>query len=100
MGLWRDEPLENLESQILWDADKLTKIGLTMSIHWFGSALNRGRVKTTEDFIEGGLRPDWLDKTVASMHTPQARKAAQKRLTNFRDYFEKLDRELNADDIK
>ena len=49
---------------------------------------------------DGDEVDDWLDKTVASMHTPQARKAAKKRLTNFRDYFEKLDRELNADDIK
>ena len=31
MGLWRDEPLTVLEAQVLWDADKLAKIGLTPS---------------------------------------------------------------------
>src|SRR5690606_7903429 len=36
MGLWRDEPLAVLEAQVLWDADKLAKIGLTAVFHWAG----------------------------------------------------------------
>ena len=33
IGLWRDSPLTNLESMVLWDADKLSKIGLTAAFH-------------------------------------------------------------------
>ena len=99
MGLWRDEPLRHLESQILWDADKLTKLGLTSAVHWLGAALNRGRVQTTEDFIAGSLEPDWYEKTVASMHTPQAKVAAARRLANFRTFFNDLQQELDGKDI-
>ena len=33
MGLWREQPLTNLEAMVLWDADKLAKIGLTAARH-------------------------------------------------------------------
>ena len=42
MGLWRDEPLQNLESAVLWDADKLAKIGLTAAVHWMGMGFAAG----------------------------------------------------------
>ncbi|NJN53861.1 MAG: hypothetical protein HC804_03350, partial [Anaerolineae bacterium] len=47
MGLWLDEPLTNLESQVLWDADKLAKIGLTAVFHFTGNVLVKSKPMTT-----------------------------------------------------
>ena len=76
MGLWRDEPLTVLESQVLWDADKLAKIGLTAVFHWTGGALAGSRMHTLEALIRRARANEWLPRTVASMHTPPARRAA------------------------
>ena len=83
MGLWLDEPLTTLESQVLWDADKLAKIGLTAAFHWFGLEFAAQRRKTTTDFVEDGRRIEWHEKTVASMHLEPARRAAIKRLASY-----------------
>ncbi|HID50512.1 MAG TPA: HD domain-containing protein [Anaerolineae bacterium] len=99
MGLWRDEPLTNLESQVLWDADKLSKIGLTAVFHWIGNDLSKGKPRATADFIRRGRAADWQKKTVASMHTKPARKAAKARLKAFNRLWDELDAELNGDDL-
>ena len=100
MGLWRDKPLTNLESQVLWDADKLTKIGVTGAIHYLGAALVRGRLQTSGQIIKDGKARDWQEKTVASMHTKPARKAAAKRLDAYKALFKELDREISGSDLK
>jgi uncharacterized protein len=100
MGLWRDEPLMQLEAQVLWDADKLTKIGLTAAIHWLGMDFAKGEPLTTAELLEGGREPDWQEKTVASMHTEQARRAAATRLAAFRALWDGLDAELAGDDLE
>ena len=76
MGLWLKKPLENLEAAILWDADKLAKIGLTAAFHWLGGALNRSdEIMTTKDLIAFGRRAEeWQHKTIASMNTLPAKK--------------------------
>lgn len=100
MGLWRDTPLTYLESQILWDADKLAKIGLTAVMHWTGNILVRGKKSyTTEDLIAFGRNADWQKKTVASMHTKPARKAAKKRLKRYNQLWDRLEAELAGDDL-
>lgn len=99
IGLWRDEPLQDLESQVLWDADKLAKIGLTAAFHWTGGTLARGDPKSTEDLIANGLDADWQEKTVASMHTEPARRAAQKRLDAYNQLWSALEAELSGDDL-
>lgn len=99
MGLWRDKPLTVLESQILWDADKLTKIGLTATLHWMGGSLMKGKPHDTRQLIKQGRAVDWQEKTVASMHTKPARKAAKKRLKAYNKFWDKLERELDGDDL-
>ena len=101
MGLWRDEPLENLEASILWDADKLSKIGLTAAFHWVGGDLSRAKTHgmTTEMFVALGRQPDWQEKTVASMHTEPAKRAAVKRLAAFRVLWDGLEEELAGVDL-
>ncbi|MEM9773997.1 MAG: HD domain-containing protein [Chloroflexota bacterium] len=100
-GLWRDEPLEHLEAQVLWDADKLTKVGLTAIFHWIpGNVARMDKSFTTEDFVKGGHENDWQDKTVASFHTEHARRAGKARLKSFRKLWHKLEAELKAADLK
>ncbi len=98
MGLWRDEPLTRLESQVLWDADKLAKLGLTAALHWTGWRLT-SQPTTTADLIENNLAQDWQEKTVASMHTAPARQAAKIRLERFQKLWHNLQQELNGEDL-
>ncbi len=100
MGLWRDEPLTVLESQVLWDADKLAKIGLTAVFHWAGGRLAGDEMRTLTDLIARGRDAEWQEKTVASMHTEPARHAAAARLTAYRALYDELERELTGSDLQ
>jgi putative nucleotidyltransferase with HDIG domain len=99
MGLWRDEPLSNLESQVLWDADKLAKIGLTAVFHWMGNLLTGRKPTTLEDMILYGRNADWQAKAVASMHTEPARLAAERRFLAYNQLWDNLEFELNGFDL-
>lgn len=99
-GLWRDTPLEVLEAQILWDADKLAKIGLTAAFHWLGASLAGSQPRTMEELMARGRAADWQTKTVASMHTAPARRAARQRLEAYNSLWETLGRELAGDDLE
>lgn len=99
MGLWRDEPLTNLEAQVLWDADKLTKIGLTAAIQWTFGAIAADKRFTTERAIKDWQAQDWREKTVKSMHTEPARRAAQKRFEAYEQLVAGLSAEISASDI-
>ena len=99
MGLWRDEPLTVLESQVLWDADKLTKIGITAAAHWMGGDFTRGRIESTEKLIERLQSADWRAKTVASMHTTPAKRAARSRFAAYDAMLAQLSAEWHALDI-
>lgn len=99
MGLWRETPLQNLEAAVLWDADKLAKIGLTAAFHWTGGALAADEMMTTQDMIVRGRMADWQKKTVASMHTEPAKRAAQERLERYNNLWNDLERELRGLDL-
>ncbi|MCP4427635.1 MAG: HD domain-containing protein [Chloroflexi bacterium] len=99
MGLWRDKPLRKLESQVLWDADKLSKIGLTAAFHWTGGALAGTKSRNLNDIIAKARSADWHKKTVASMHTEPARCAAEARFKAFNALWDELEIELNGDDL-
>ncbi|MBP6015246.1 MAG: HD domain-containing protein [Candidatus Promineofilum sp.] len=99
MGLWRDEPLTVLEAQVLWDADKLAKIGLTAVFHWTGGWLAGGEMRTLAGVIARGRDAEWQSKTVASMHTKPAQRAAAARLAAYHDLYDALERELTGADL-
>lgn len=99
MGLWRDEPLTVLESQVLWDADKLSKIGLTAVFHWAGGSLAGHEMRTLDELIARGRKADWHAKCVASMHTEPARHAAEARLRAYNDLYDALEDELGGGDL-
>lgn len=99
-GLWRDEPLHSLESQIFWDADKLAKLGLTAAFHWLGMALAKNNAPELADLIAHVRDASWQEKTVASMHSQPARRAAKERLASFNELWEKLEGELQGRDLE
>ena len=100
MGLWRNEPLTNLEAMVLWDADKLSKIGLTAAFHWTAMFIQDGKNRTTKGLIRRGRMTDWQARTVASMHTEPARRAAAIRLQRYQQLWTNLESELNGDDLR
>ena len=100
MGLWRRKPLKDLEAQVLWDADKLAKIGLTSLFHFMPVTIMRGNGRTTQKLIDDARANNkWMTKTVASMHTAPAQKAAKKRLKRFNKLLNRLEAELAGDDL-
>ncbi len=99
MGLWRKTPLQNLEAQVLWDADKLTKIGVLAAVHWLGGDVTRNRISGTGDVIKRLQSADWREKTVASMHTEPARRAAYRRFAAFDAMLSALQTEWGAKDV-
>lgn len=98
-GLYRAKPLTRLESMVLWDADKLSKIGLTAAFHWTGMVLAGERISTAADLIAKGRKAGWQEKTVASMHTAPARRAALRRMTAFNRHWSALEAELLGYDL-
>ncbi len=100
VGLWRDEPLTNLESMVLWDADKLSKLGLTAAIHWTGMAMTQGKAVNTADLITKRKLQQWQDKAIASFHTEPAKRAAQARSKAFDEFWDDLENELNGNDLE
>ncbi len=100
MGLWRDEPLTNLEATVLWDADKLSKIGLTAVFHWTGGSLAGNETRDVRTLIEESRHADWQEKTVASMHSEPAKRAARNRLAHYKWLWQALEEELNGDDLE
>ncbi|MBP9500688.1 MAG: HD domain-containing protein [Candidatus Promineofilum sp.] len=99
MGLWRDEPLTVLESQVLWDADKLAKIGLTAAFHWMGGDLAGHKMRSLRYLIDRARTADWQAKTVASMHTEPAKRAAAARLAAYHHLYDALEAELSGADL-
>jgi uncharacterized protein len=99
MGLWREEPLTDLEAMVLWDADKLAKIGLTAVFHWTGGSLAGFQPTSIREIIAQSQDVGWQKKTVSSMHTEPARRAAQVRLEQYNWLWQTLDEELNGDDL-
>ena len=100
MGLWREEPLTRLESQVLWDADKLAKLGLTAAIHWMGLDFAKGKKASTRGIVVQMREIDWLEKCVSSMHTEPAQRAARRRLQTFNELWDTLETELDGADLE
>jgi uncharacterized protein len=94
-----DEPLTKLESMALWDADKLTKIGLTAAFHETGLALANRKPLRTGDLVRRGRSNGWQNKMVKSLHTEPARRAAKKRLRAFKKLWGNLEKELSGEDL-
>jgi uncharacterized protein len=100
-GLWVAEPVEPLEAAVLWDADKLSKLGATAVLHFAGGLVTYGRGTTAQILEElpgdDWIKPDWQEDTIRSFHTAPARAAARKRWEAFRDFCQQAVQEFDGD---
>lgn len=94
-GLTLDAPLSPLPAAVLWDADKLTKMGATGHLHMRAVGFLLGA--TTEATADDENR--WLNEVAAriaaSMSTAPARAEANRRLEAMRTWHAALLRELH-----
>lgn len=95
-GLYKDHRIEQLEAAILWDADKLSKLGATHLVHslcirpafdpvFQGRSTDTDLVLSSED--------EWLEigeKIVASMNTEPGRNEAERRLAFLKQFVQEL----------
>lgn len=98
VGLFREEPLPNLEAAILWDADKLSKLGATSLVHFHMSNPARQPGMTTEHVL--AREREWLDlakRTVESMNTSPGKKMARQRYKFLEAFYRQLARELGKE---
>ncbi|HAL61677.1 MAG TPA: hypothetical protein DCP08_04625 [Chloroflexi bacterium] len=96
VGLYRDHPVEPLEAAILWDADKLAKLGAISLVHFLCLSPSLGQ-GTTESLLAEGRR--WLRlqaKMVESMNTPLGKELGWERYEVVRGFYEQLERELKG----
>ncbi|NOY22015.1 MAG: HD domain-containing protein [Acidobacteria bacterium] len=98
VGLFADNVKRSLEADIIWDADKLTKVGAVSIGHAFSIAPAFGRV-TTEGMIQRGV--NWLQvigKTVSAFKTETARKIGRDRMAFLTGFYDRLKSEYEMED--
>ncbi len=95
VGLILEKELEPLEAQILWEADKLDKLGIVGYVHGIIIYPRRQPGKTMYDLSK------WLreffplaDRIAVSMYTPIGRQIAQERLKHLKEMSRMLEYEL------
>ena len=98
VGLATAEPVEPLEAAVLWDADKLSKLGATIVLHFTGHLLMQGKT-TTAQLLDELLDSSWMEDTVRSFHTAPARAAGRKRLEVYRAFCQRAIQEFDGDDL-
>lgn len=97
VGLVREPdapPIEPLEAAILWDADKLSKLGCTSVVQFARDSLAYPELRTTAAFIDHNR--DWLPTSwaiVASLNTPLAQELGVARAARFAAFGEELTQE-------
>lgn len=98
VGLTLTEPVQPLEAQILWDADKIAKLGFVGLIHFLvnGLKMKPGMdLHSISDDIKGFTV--LAEKIAASMNTIPGKEIAQERLRTLQNLSLILESELNPD---
>ena len=94
-GYTRDEALEPLEAQIVWEADKLTKIGLTAIIRHILNGVRYEPNPSMKEILERIQKwTSLMEKIAASMMTAPAKRMAIERLRNREEFIIRLQKEL------
>lgn len=100
VGLTLKEPVQPLEAQILWDADKIVKLGVIGLLHFLVNGLKinpglymDGMAQKIQEFIP------LAEKIVESMNTDVGREIGRRRLTTLKEISERLKQELDVGDL-
>lgn len=75
----RNKPLEPLEAAILWDADKLTKLGVPQLAHILGTARAMHLSQTERLELAESYTLEFVARTAESMNTEPALRVARMR---------------------
>jgi uncharacterized protein len=99
VGLETSGPIEPLEAAVLWDADKLSKIGATIVLHGAGYLVTEG-TNTTETLIAELCDEDWGANIVRCLNTAPAQAAGRERLAVYRAFCRAAKTELDGYDLR
>lgn len=93
------EPLQPLEAAILWDADKLSKLGIQAIVYSLSTTYMRGKTlaerrQDMTSFVNGVL-----SRTVTSMNTAPARKLAEERHRAMQKFLAQWEREEQGQEL-
>ncbi len=95
VGLTLENELEPLEAQILWESDKLDKLGIVGYVHGIIIFPRLQPGKTMDDLSKWLREFHPLAERIAdSMHTPIGRQIAQERLNHLKEMSRMLNYEL------
>ena len=99
VGLVSSDPDAPLEAAVLWDADKLSKMGFTAVLHFTGYRMMGSDPVDTQYLVERLSKQPWQSEAVESFHTKAARVAGRRRLAAFTAFWEQIQDELSGDDL-
>ena len=83
---------------MLWDADKLSKLGATIVLHGVGYLLAEGE-GSTGGLIERLWDEGWAEGIAYNLNTTPARAAGRARLEAYRAFCRQALREYAGDDL-
>ena len=98
VGLFTEEAVEPLEAAVVWDADKLSKLGATAVAHFIGYKMIKGQA-TTRGLVEWLPDTEWQEGVVRSLNTAPARAAGRARLETYRAFCRRLVQEYDGKDL-
>ena len=96
VGLTLKAPLEPIEAQVVWEADKLSKLGLTGVVHDIIAGIRYDPYKGIDGILARMQNALPLCREIAaSMNTEQAKRLAKDRIRSFEHFIKSLENELN-----
>ncbi len=97
VGLFKDNVERCIEGKILWDADKLTKVGALSLTHSLAIAGAFGGIDT-EGIVKRGLKwAELVPKIVDGFHTETAKKLGKQRAEILLSFYKQLDNEFRLE---
>ena len=97
VGLFKDDKERCLEGKILWDADKLTKVGALSLAHSLAISGALGGIDT-EGIVSRGLNwAELVPKIVDSFHTETAKKLGKQRAEILLSFYKQLNNEFGLE---
>ncbi|MHA1481550.1 MAG: HD domain-containing protein [Candidatus Thorarchaeota archaeon] len=96
VGLTLEKPLSPIEAQIVWEADKIVKLGASGLIHFIINGIKfKPGLSSVEIAKEIRKFLNLAEEITASMNTEASKKIASMRLENLRRICRALDEELD-----
>jgi uncharacterized protein len=97
-GSTATEPVEPLEAAVVWDADKLSQLGVAIALHGILYLFRKGEA-TTEGLIQRLERREWQEQIVGSLNTAPARAAGRGRLEASQAFYRQARDEFDGEDL-